>query len=133
MKVAVFSDFRALFKKILSGLRQIPDQVVHGWRRSFDYKGRSTRKELWGFLIGNHIFLGAVFIQAFKFLAYLMAFVSVGLIAALKYLIIAFLLGSLLATASLVFRRLRDCGINTSWLALPIFAYLRRHSFRLAA
>lgn len=74
---------------------------LDGWRRTFDYKGTSSRRAFWTFVLVNMGIMVLVF------------FVAEGLA-------IAWELATLLPEISLTIRRLRDIG-RSPYLAIPLW------------
>jgi uncharacterized membrane protein YhaH (DUF805 family) len=83
------------------------------WKRSFDFKGRSSRAEYWWFILATNIVIAIVFAIANATVVDLTAVYS---------------LASLPATAAVTARRLHDAGKTTfPWIILffiPLLSFI---------
>lgn len=107
--------FSAMFKGLSTFARQIPGIVLSGWKKVFAYRGVSTRKEYWGFLIGNNLILNTLLRMA----QIALAFAGIDQrIAFFPQTIFA--IGTFFPCLSLAVRRYRDTGETAWWIALPV-------------
>ena len=83
---------------------------INCWKKSFDFKGRSTRSEYWSFFIINWIFLGVLIVANTYYYQ-------------ITYISILFLGATLFPYASSIVRRVRDTGSNLWILALCLIPY----------
>ena len=103
---------------------------ISAWKRPFDFKGKSTRKEYWHFVILNSIvtvisyvlFLSAIaltngvnssFSVAISIPMYIIS--SIGLLL---------LFGSIWVALPLTVRRIRDVGMSWKWIFLVSVPYI---------
>ena len=106
------------------------ESYISAWKRPFDFKGRSTRKEYWHFVILNSIVI---------FISYVLLLSAVALtngvnssfsvaISIPLYLIssIGLLLffGSIWVALPLTVRRIRDVGMSWKWIFLVSLPYI---------
>ena len=86
---------------------------ISAWKRSFDFKGRSSRAEYWWFMLATNIVIAIVFAIAN---------------ATVVDLTVVYSLASFPATAAVTARRLRDIGKTTfPWIVLffsPLLNYI---------
>ena len=105
---------------------------LSAWKKSFDFKGKSTRKEYWQFLILNSIVFGFLFLPIL-FGAYFFndgAYYFDGLPVALSRLLIPIysigflsLFGSIWVALPLTVRRIRDVGMSWKWIFFVSLPY----------
>ena len=103
---------------------------ISAWKRPFDFKGKSTRKEYWYFVILNSIitvisyflFLSAIALtngsnSSFSFaISILLYFISsIGLLL---------FFGSIWVALPLTVRRIRDIGMSWKWIFLVSLPYI---------
>lgn len=99
---------------------------LSAWKRSFDFKGKSTRKEYWQFLISNTIILGfAVLIGVLGAVnkdrlpvTISGAFYLISIVGLLS------IFGSLWIALPLTVRRIRDVGMSWKWIFFVSVPYL---------
>ena len=104
---------------------------ISAWKRSFDFKGRSTRKEYWQFVILNS-FIFLIFWIIFLFtLGIALGANSSGISFSISILLdMIFLVGLLLFLGSiwialpLTVRRIRDVGMSWKWIFLVSVPYI---------
>jgi uncharacterized membrane protein YhaH (DUF805 family) len=82
------------------------------WKKSFDFKGRSTRAEYWSFVLTN----------AFLGLALLILLSSIK--EELGVIVVVYFAASLIPYASAIVRRVRDTGMSYWLLILGIIPYI---------
>ena len=93
-------------------MKGILSYFTNCWRRSFDFKGRSTRAEYWSFVLTN----------AFLGLALLILLSSIK--EELGVIVVAYFAASLMPYASAIVRRVRDTGMSYWWLLLGVIPYI---------
>ena len=106
----------------LKFIRSIPSSVKSGWVRAFDFRGTSTRSELVGFYVGNHLILYVLIKTALAFAvvgAKSFGFEMEGLDTTL---FMAWMFGSAIALISCATRRYRDTQKSPWYLAIPAVA-----------
>ena len=103
---------------------------ISAWKRPFDFKGKSTRKEYWQFVILNSI------ITVISYLLFLFAFALNNdanssfsfAISIAKYIIssigLLLFLGSIWVALPLTIRRIRDVGMSWKWIFLVSVPYI---------
>ena len=101
---------------------------LSAWKKSFDFKGKSTRKEYWQYLILNSIifvflflvpFVGTHFIDLDDFP------VAISMLLLLIYSIgLLSLLGSIWVALPLTIRRIRDVGMSWKWIFFVSLPYI---------
>ena len=110
---------------------EIIDSFSISWKRAFDFKGISKRKEFWSFLLISTLIYFCLFFLGFipivlsnivghPSLIKFSGFVNKGF-SALSSL---YILGALIAYLSLSIRRLRDINKSLYWIFLLIIPYL---------
>ena len=102
---------------------------LSAWKKSFDFKGKSTRKEYWQFLILNSIVFGFLFLPILFGAYYLNDFY--GLPVAVSRLLIPIysigflsLFGSIWVALPLTVRRIRDVGMSWKWIFFVSLPYV---------
>ena len=104
-----------MLKGLFTFAKQIPGIVLSGWKRALAYRGVSTRKEYWGFLIGNNLILNVLLIMAQAALA------LGGIDQRLAFFPqTIFAIGTFFCCLPLLVRRYRDTGETAWWIALPV-------------
>jgi len=110
------------------------------WRKSFDFKGRSTRKDYWIFFLIDTILLPIIFVflnvvqnllvgLSFKsgsFGAEIFA-IAGQLISILSFILIPVSLGHTWTLLPLTVRRIRDVGMKWQWIffvTIPLIGFL---------
>ena len=103
---------------------------ISAWKRPFDFKGKSTRKEYWQFVILNSI------ITVISYLLFLFAFalnndanssfsfaisIAMYIISSIGLLLF---LGSIWVALPLTIRRIRDVGMSWKWIFLVSVPYI---------
>ena len=103
---------------------------ISAWKRPFDFKGKSTRKEYWQFVILNSIitvisylfFLSAIALtndvnSSFSFAISIPMYIisSIGLLL---------FFGSIWVALPLTVRRIRDVGMSWKWIFLVSVPYI---------
>ena len=103
---------------------------LSAWKRPFDFKGKSTRKEYWHFLILNSIVIlisYVLFLSAIALTNSVNSSFSVA-ISIPMYIIssIGLLLffGSIWVALPLTVRRIRDVGMSWKWIFLASVPYI---------
>ena len=95
---------------------------LSAWKKPFNFRGKSTRKEYWQFLI-----LNAIILVFFLFLGLLGAANNSFLapISTPLYLIgLLFTFGSLWISLPLTVRRIRDVGMSWKWIFFASLPYI---------
>ena len=96
---------------------------LSAWKKPFNFRGKSTRKEYWQFLILNAIILVFLF-----FIGLLGATNDSSFLAAIStplYLIgLLFTFGSLWIALPLTVRRIRDVGMSWKWIFFASLPYV---------
>ena len=95
---------------------------LSAWKKPFNFRGKSTRKEYWQFLI-----LNAIILVFFLFLGFLGAANNISLapISRPLYLIgLLFTFGSLWISLPLTVRRIRDVGMSWKWIFFASLPYI---------
>jgi uncharacterized membrane protein YhaH (DUF805 family) len=87
------------------------DAFIVGWKRSFDYEGRSNRADYWWFVLANYILFAVLFVLGF----------SVEALARLAFL---YWFASFVPHLSLTIRRLRDAGRHWAWLFISLVPFI---------
>ena len=110
------------------------------WRKSFDFKGRSTRKDYWIFFLIDTIFFPIIFVflnvvqtllvglsfNSGSFGAEIFA-IAGQLISILSFLLIPIALGHTWTLLPLTVRRIRDVGMKWQWIffvSIPFIGFL---------
>ena len=112
------------------------------WRKSFDFKGRSTRNEYWIFFLVDFILFPIVFVFLnilqnlnFSFLSTslnsdvgIQVFnITFHLINILSFVLLPISLGHTWTLLPLTVRRIRDVGMKWQWIffvSIPIFGFI---------
>ena len=109
------------------------------WRKSFVFKGRSTRKEYWIFFLIDTILFPIIFVflnfvqtllitfSAYYLGWYQVAYIAGQLISILSFLLIPIALGHTWALLPLTVRRIRDVGMKWQWIffvSIPFIGFL---------
>ena len=98
---------------------------LSAWKKSFDFKGKSTRKEYWQFLIFNSIFMGFIVLGALLAASDFNFPVAVSIPFYLIFIFSLLLIfGSLWVTLPLTVRRIRDVGMSWKWIFFVSVPYL---------
>ena len=99
---------------------------LSAWRRPFDFKGKSTRKEYWQFLIFNAIILGLAVLTGVFGAANKDSFpVAIsGAFYLISILGLLLIFGSLWIGLPLTVRRIRDVGMSWKWIFFVSVPYL---------
>tara|TARA_B100000886_G_C20288740_1_gene434454 strand:+ start:258 stop:761 length:504 start_codon:yes stop_codon:yes gene_type:complete len=103
---------------------------ISAWKRSFDFKGKSTRKEYWQFIILNSIvtFISySLFLFSISFTNGLNSSFPVAIsIPIYIFSSIGLLLffGSIWVALPLTVRRIRDIGMSWKWIFLVSVPYI---------
>jgi uncharacterized membrane protein YhaH (DUF805 family) len=95
---------------------------LSAWKKPFSFRGKSTRKEYWQFLI-----LNAIILVFFLFLGFLGVANNISLapISTPLYLIgLLFTFGSLWISLPLTVRRIRDVGMSWKWIFFASLPYI---------
>ena len=95
---------------------------LSAWKKPFNFRGKSTRKEYWQFLI-----LNAIILVFFLFLGFLGVANNISLapISTPLYLIgLLFTFGSLRISLPLTVRRIRDVGMSWKWIFFASLPYI---------
>ena len=93
------------------------------WKKAFNFKGKSTRKEYWQFLILNSIFLVSfLLIRLLDFANYF----SFPRVISIPLYLLGFMLffGSTWISLPLTVRRIRDVGMSWKWIFLFSVPYI---------
>ena len=110
------------------------------WRKSFDFKGRSTRKDYWIFFLIDFILypITFVFLNVFQNLLFVSSsnldsfgaeiFSIAGqLISILSFILIPIALGHTWTLLPLTVRRIRDVGMKWQWIffvSIPFIGFI---------
>ena len=110
------------------------------WRKSFDFKGRSTRKDYWIFFLIDTILFPIIFVFLNVVRTFLVSlsfyldsfgaeiFAIAGqLISILSFLLIPIALGHTWTLLPLTVRRIRDVGMKWQWIffvSIPFIGFL---------
>ena len=109
------------------------------WRKSFDFKGRSTRKDYWIFFLIDTILFPIIFVflnvvnnllvsLSFYLVSFAEIFAMAGqLISILSFLLIPITLGHTWTLLPLTVRRIRDVGMKWQWIffvSIPFIGFL---------
>ena len=101
---------------------------LSAWRKSFDFKGKSTRKEYWQYLILNSILFVFFFLVPFvvaNFIDFDDFPVAISMLLLLIYSIgLLLLLGSIWVALPLTVRRIRDVGMSWKWIFFVSLPYI---------
>ena len=102
---------------------------LSAWKKSFDFKGKSTRKEYWQFLIFNSIIFGVLFLLILIGAYYSNDFDSLPIaISRILFPIYAIgfltLFGSIWVALPLTVRRIRDVGMSWKWIFFVSLPYV---------
>ena len=99
---------------------------LSAWKRSFDFKGKSTRKEYWQFLIFNAIILGFAVLTGVLGAANKDSFpVTIsGAFYIISIVCLLLIFGSLWIALPLTVRRIRDVGMSWKWIFFVSVPYL---------
>lgn len=101
---------------------------LSAWRKSFDFKGKSTRKEYWQYLILNSILFVFFFLVPFvvaNFIDFDDFSVAISMLLLLIYSIgLLLLLGSIWVALPLTVRRIRDVGMSWKWIFFVSLPYI---------
>jgi len=87
------------------------EAFLSGWKRSFDYVGRSSRPEFWWFVLANFI--------VSLILALLSGFADV-----FGKLLIVYAIAQIFPHLSLTIRRLRDAGKPWPWIFISFVPFI---------
>ena len=108
------------------------------WRKSFDFKGRSTRKEYWIFFLIDIILFPIIFafLNIFQNLLVNLSFyfvwheifaIAAHSISILRFLLIPISLGHIWTLLPLTVRRIRDVGMKWQWIffvSIPLVGFI---------
>ncbi len=94
---------------------KIISSYLLGWRRAFQFKGWTTRKDFWFFVLGD------IFVLLLLFLSYVITIESQSLSVLLIFIFILYWIGTIFPRLTLIIRRLRDMGRSGYWI---FFNYL---------
>lgn len=101
---------------------------LSAWRKSFDFKGKSTRKEYWQYLILNSIIFVFSFLVPFvvaNFIDFDDFPDAISMLLLLIYSIgLLLLLGSIWVALPLTVRRIRDVGMSWKWIFFVSLPYI---------
>ena len=101
---------------------------LSAWKKSFDFKGKSTRKEYWQYLILNSIIFVFLFLVPFvgtHFIDFDDFPVAISMLLLLIYSIgLLSLLGSIWVALPLTIRRIRDVGMSWKWIFFVSLPYI---------
>ena len=102
---------------------------LSAWKKSFDFKGKSTRKEYWQFLILNSIIFGFLFLPILIGAYYFNDFDSLPVSVTRLFLpiysiVFLSLFGSIWVTLPLTVRRIRDVGMSWKWIFFVSLPYV---------
>ena len=103
---------------------EIIDSFWISWKRSFDFKRRSKRKEFWSFLLVSTLIYFILFFLGIISAGFLEFSSLVFLSQAFSSLSSIYFLGALIPYLSLSTRRLRDINKPLYWLFFLIIPYL---------
>ena len=106
----------------LKFIRSIPSSVKSGWVRAFDFRGTSTRSELVGFYVGNHLILYFLIKTALAFAVVGAKSIGFEMEGLGTTLFTAWMFGSAIALISCATRRYRDTQKSPWYLAIPAVA-----------
>lgn len=93
--------------------------IIDYWRKMFDYKGKSGRKNFWLGSIANALILYAVFYILSYILAFIGGFFDADVATVENFFVFLFVIEFIfyfLASLSAIVRRLRDAGISPWWI-----------------
>ena len=103
---------------------------ISAWKRSFDFKGNSTRKEYWSFVILNSIFTVTSYLLFLSAIAFSngvnsssSVFISIPLYIISSIGLLLFF-GSIWVALPLTVRRIRDVGLSWKWIFLVSVPYV---------
>ena len=99
--------------KFFHFLEQLPEITYNCYRRIFDYKGRSTRKEIWAFYIANNFILPLLVLLISKVFSPISSQTGIDFFFILY---VAFAIAYCVASLPLLVRRYRDTGQKAEWL-----------------
>ena len=108
------------------------------WRKSFDFKGRSTRKDYWIFFLIDTILFPIIFVflnvvqnlltNLSLYSDWYQIFAVAGTsISILSFLLIPISLGHTWTLLPLTVRRIRDVGMKWQWIffvSIPLFGFI---------
>tara|TARA_B100000073_G_scaffold199012_1_gene164766 strand:+ start:296 stop:799 length:504 start_codon:yes stop_codon:yes gene_type:complete len=102
---------------------------LSAWKKSFDFKGKTTRKEYWQFLILNSIIFGFLFLPILIGAYYFNDFDSLPVSVTRLFLpiysiVFLSLFGSIWVTLPLTVRRIRDVGMSWKWIFFVSLPYV---------
>ena len=99
--------------KVFHFLEQLPEITYSCYRRIFDYKGRSTRKEIWAFYIANNFILPLLVLLIAQVLSPISSQTGIDFFSILYAV---FAISYCAASLPLLVRRYRDTGKKAEWL-----------------
>tara|TARA_Y100001970_G_scaffold291157_1_gene427287 strand:- start:367 stop:789 length:423 start_codon:yes stop_codon:yes gene_type:complete len=110
------------------------------WRKSFDFKGRSSRKDYWIFFLIDTILFPIIFVflNVIQNLLVVLSFnsglfgaeifaIAAQLISILSFLLIPIALGHTWTLLPLTVRRIRDVGMKWQWIffvSIPLLGFI---------
>ena len=99
---------------------------LSAWKKSFNFKGKSTRKEYWQFLIFNSIIFTFIILAGVLVAAIDYNFpIAISIPFYFIYIFCLLLIfGSLWVALPLTVRRLRDVGMSWKWIFFVSVPYL---------
>lgn len=101
---------------------------INAWKKAFDFKGRTTRKDYWYFQLLTGILIAIILsIYFFIITAFIYSIDNQFLykfldIAPIIYLL--FLFGTFWVNLALTVRRIRDVGMRWYWIFFAIIPYI---------
>ena len=105
------------------------ESYISAWKRPFDFKGRSTRKEYWHFVILNSIIFSISLIFILIGLSNgpnsfgISPFISIALYT-ISLVVLMLFFGSIWIALPLTVRRIRDVGMSWKWIFFASLPYI---------
>ena len=97
---------------------------LSAWKKPFDFKGKSTRKEYWQFLILNAIILGFLVLIGVLVGAAAAYSFPVAISTTLYLIGLLLIFGSFWIALPLTVRRIRDVGMSWKWIFFVSLPYI---------
>ena len=92
---------------------ELPKAMAEAWRKSFDYRGRTTRIDYWLFQIATNVLFAGLGIAA-----------GISESQFLFVVIVVFAIANIFPTLSISTRRLRDAGKKWTWLFISLVPFI---------
>ena len=97
---------------------------LSAWKKPFDFKGKSTRKEYWQFLILNAIILGFLVLIGVLLGSAADYSFPVAISTTLYLIGLLLIFGSFWISLPLTVRRIRDVGMSWKWIFFVSLPYI---------